>query len=335
MGHRLLGVGLVVILALLVVICGGLYLLILHMPGASFQSTPSPLDSREETLRDRLKGHVRVLAEDIGERHYWRPDAKHRAADYIEQVFRDSGHEPQRQAVPTGDEVFHNIEVELQGRGDKDEILVIGAHYDTVRGSPGADDNASGVAVLMELARLLPKESPERTIRLVAFANEESPFFGTEAMGSLRYAREARVADENIVGMLSLEMLGYFTDEPGSQRRPPVLEYVYPDTGDFLAFVGNVASRSLVRETIGAFRKYAEVPSEGLAAPELIDDIRRSDHWAFWQQGYPGLMITDTANFRNPHYHGPDDTYDTLDYDTMARITAALAKAVAGMPAGR
>ncbi|PMR68588.1 aminopeptidase [Halomonas heilongjiangensis] len=299
-----------------------------QMPGGSYRGTPPPLDDEGQALRERLREHVRVLADEIGERHYWRPEALHAAADAIDRAFREAGHQPVRHAVPTQAWVFDNVEVRLPGSGATDEILVIGAHYDTVRGTPGADDNASGVAVLIELARLLGEADLERSLHLVAFVNEEAPFFASEAMGSLAYAREARARGDDIVGMLSLEMLGYYVDAPGSQRHPPLLGHFYPHRGDFVAFVGNLGSRRLVRDAVGAFREHAEMPSEGLAAPELIGDIRRSDHWAFWEVGYPAIMLTDTANFRNPYYHGPHDTHDRLDYETMARLTLALAKAV-------
>ncbi|MFC3283738.1 M20/M25/M40 family metallo-hydrolase [Litchfieldella rifensis] len=302
-----------------------------HMPGESYRGTPPPLGAAQTALRDRLRAHVRELAQRIGERHYWRPGNLRDAATYIEQTFRNAGHAPVKHAVSIQSEVFESIEVRLPGTSPDNESLVIGAHYDTIRGTPGADDNASGVAVLLELSRLLRVANFNRTIRLVAFANEEAPFFGSEAMGSLSYARQARANGDNIVGMISLEMLGYYTDAPDSQRHPPLLGYFYPHTGNFVAFVGNTASRQLVRQAIGTFREYAALPSEGLAAPELIGDIRRSDHWAFWRMGYPAMMLTDTANFRNPNYHGPHDTYETLDYDTMARLTAALARTVEDM----
>ncbi|GGX80760.1 hypothetical protein GCM10007160_04950 [Litchfieldella qijiaojingensis] len=252
----------------------------------------------------------------------------HEAAAYIERTFRDAGYEPVRHGIPTRNMTFDNIEVTIRGSYLSEGSLVIGAHYDTVQGTPGADDNASGVAVLLELARLLNEMEPRRSIHLVAFANEEMPFFGSAAMGSLNYARQLRADGEDVLGMISLEMLGYYTDEPDSQSYPPVLGYFYPETGNFVAFVGNLRSRQLVHRVIGTFREHAELPTEGLAAPELIGDIQRSDHWAFWRMGYPAMMLTDTANFRNSRYHGPSDTYETLDYDNMARLTAALARTV-------
>ncbi|WP_242597232.1 M20/M25/M40 family metallo-hydrolase [Billgrantia sulfidoxydans] len=300
------------------------YWLMLSMPGGSFRDEPAPLKEEGEALRERLHAHVRILSEEIGERHYWRPDALRAAGDYVERAFEAAGHRPRRQAVPTGSRTFHNIEVVLPGGLLADEVLVVGAHYDTVRGSPGADDNASGVAVLIELARLLQNAELDRTLRLVAFVNEEIPFFGSRAMGSLYYARQASAEGMDIVGMISLEMLGYFSSEPNSQAYPFPLSHFYPDRGEFLAFVSNLESRSLLHRTIGAFRRHAEIPSEGLVAPPQLGDIRRSDHWAFWESGVPAIMLTDTANFRNPHYHRPSDTHDRLDYPAMARLTEAL-----------
>jgi hypothetical protein len=310
---------------------GGAYWMMLQMPGESYRGTPPPLDAEGQALRDRLQEHVRMLADEIGERNYWQPERLHAAAEYLEQTFRGAGYEPIRHPVPTRDQEFHNIEVRQPHDGVSNEIFVIGAHYDTVRGTPGADDNASGVAVLLELARLLRDTELGRSLRLVAFVNEEAPFFGTAAMGSLHYARQARERGDNIVGMISLEMLGYFSDEPDSQSYPPLLGHFYPERGNFIAFVGHLRSRQLVRQAIQAFREHADVPSEGLAAPELIPDILRSDHWAFQRMGYPAIMLTDTANFRNQAYHGPHDTADRLDYETMARLTNALAKAVETM----
>jgi nitroreductase len=316
------------LLLLGLLVLGGSSWMMFAMPGESFHCLPRPLDSTEETLRERLEAHVRVLAEEIGERHYWRPERLRDAADHVAGAFREAGYEPIHHAVPTYDTRFDNIEVRLPGRDDGAGALVIGAHYDTVRGSPGADDNASGVAVLIELARLLEGAELGRGVRLVAFVNEEEPFFGSEAMGSLHYARRAREHGEAIMGMISLEMLGYYCHDPGCQAYPPLLGYLYPEQGAFVAFVGNLASRQLVRRAIGAFREHARVPSEGLVSPELLRDIRRSDHWAFWQLEHPAMMLTDTANFRNPHYHAPSDTPERLDYATMARLTSALARAV-------
>jgi hypothetical protein len=320
-----------VLLLIALTSAGTAYWMMLQMPGASCQGTPTPLVTEGLALRDRLQEHVRILAEEIGERNYWQPEGMQAAADYIDRTLRAAGHEPIRHPVPTREQEFHNIEVRLPSDGLSSQIFVIGAHYDTVRGSPGADDNASGVAVLLELARLLRGAELDQPLHLVAFANEEAPFFGTAAMGSLQYAHTARERGDDIVGMISLEMLGYYSDEPGSQSYPPLLGHFYPDRGNFVAFVGNLRARQLVLQAIAAFREHADVPSEGLAAPDLMRDVLRSDHWAFQQMGYPAIMLTDTANFRNPYYHGPGDTADRLDYETMARLTVSLARAIETM----
>ena len=314
-------------IALVLTVLAAGYAVVVHMPGSSHQGEPPPPDPAERELRERLRHHVEGLAGTIGERHYWRPEAKHTAADAIAAGFEAAGLEPVRQPVPTRDRTFHNIEARIEGR-DPERVLVIGAHYDTVRGSPGADDNASGVATLLELARLLADTEPAVSLRLVAFANEEAPFFATPAMGSRVHAEALAEADVTVVGMIALEMVGYFDHRPGTQAYPPVVRWFYPDRGDFIAFVGNIESRALVRRAIGHFREHAHLPSEGMAAPELLRDIRRSDHASYWAIGVPALMITDTANFRNPHYHRASDTPETLDYAAMARLTAALAPAI-------
>jgi Zn-dependent M28 family amino/carboxypeptidase len=203
---------------------------------------------------------------------------------------------------------------------------VIGAHYDSVAGTAGANDNASGVAALLELGRLLKKTKPERTVRLVAFVNEEPPWFQTEEMGSLVYARRAKKRGERIVAMLALETIGCYSDLPKSQHYPAPFNMFYPDTGNFIAFVGNLRSRSLLRRAIGTFRATTPFPSEGVAAPESISGIGWSDHWSFWQEGYPALMVTDTAPFRYLHYHESEDTPEKLDYERMARVVTGLGR---------
>jgi Zn-dependent M28 family amino/carboxypeptidase len=217
-----------------------------------------------------------------------------------------------------------NLIVEIRGSSRANEIVIIGAHYDTVDGSPGADDNASGVAALIALAKLFENRGPQRTLRFVAFANEEPPLFKTEEMGSWQYAKRCRDRGETIVAMLSLEMLGYYDTGRGSQQYPPLLATLYPDTGDYVAFAGNVASRSLVRRCARAFRRANTMPSESAAVPELVEQIGWSDQWSFWQFGWPAIMVTDTALFRNPHYHLETDTPETLDYERMARAVDGL-----------
>jgi Zn-dependent M28 family amino/carboxypeptidase len=178
------------------------------------------------------------------------------------------------------------------------------------------------------LARALREIKPRRTVRLVAFVNEEPPYFQSESMGSLVYARRARERREKIVAMLSIETIGYYSDRPNSQQYPASLSHFYPDTGNFIGFVSDLGSLNLLRRVLGSFRKSTRFPSEGVAAPGGIPGIGWSDHWSFWQAGYPAIMITDTAPFRYPHYHASSDTPDKLDYDRMARVVEGIGNVV-------
>ena len=274
-------------------------------------------------LEEKLYRHVQVLAEEIGERHVENPGSLQKAADYIEAEFSRAGLRPQRQVY---DQDYRNIVAEIRGNDSPDEIILIGAHYDTVWLSPGADDNASGVAVLLELARMLASHRFEKSLRFVAFTNEEQPFAETVAMGSRVYAGRSRQQGENIIAMYSLEMLGFYTDEPGSQRYPlPFLGWFYPDTASFIAFVANIPSGLLLGRSLRALRQHSDFPVQGLMVPErLVPDIRRSDHASFWDAGYAALMITDTANYRNINYHTVGDVPRTLDYPRMADLAGSL-----------
>lgn len=256
-----------------------------------------------------------------GPRNSWTLSAMRAAAAYIERSFIESGYRAERHAYAPelgGENVI------AETRGSAMGIVVIGAHYDSVFDSPGADDNASGVAGLLALARHFANARTKRTVRFVAFANEEPPHFQTETMGSLAYARRCHERGERITAMLSLEMLGYFDERPGAQQYPPPLSLLYPNTGDFIGFAGNLRSGALVRRCTKAFRKHARIDAQSAAVPELIPQIGWSDQWSFWQFGWPALMVTDTALFRNPHYHTPHDTPDTLDYDRMGRVVEGL-----------
>jgi Zn-dependent M28 family amino/carboxypeptidase len=216
----------------------------------------------------------------------------------------------------------------LPGSAKASEIVVVGAHYDTVDECPGADDNASGVAALLELARLLKDSHPARTIRFVAFVNEEPPWFQTDNMGSLVYAKAVRAKNENVVAAVSLESIGMYSDQPGSQQYPAGFGFFYPKQGNFISFIGNFSSRGLVRQAIKSFRQNAAFPSEGVAAPAAVPGVSWSDHWSFWRQGYPAIMVTDTAPFRNKNYHLPGDQANTLDYDRTARVVDGLSHVI-------
>jgi hypothetical protein len=294
------------------------------MPGRTFTGPPPALSADAVESAERMRAIVERLSTRIGERHGARPAALDEAAGFIEESLTALGHEVVRQPFDSGSFEAVNLEAVTTGSSPGSACIVLGAHYDTAVGTPGADDNASGVAALLELARRLPTRPPRLDVRFVFFANEEPPHFRTDSMGSLVYAR--RLADRGVpvVAMFSLESIGYFTSAPGSQRYPFPVGLLYPDRGDFVGFVGDLGSRSLVRRAIGAFREHASIPSEGLAAPSLLPGVGWSDHWSFWQQGVPAVMVTCTAPFRNPAYHRPTDVVARLDFDAMARVVDGL-----------
>ncbi len=296
----------------------------IRMPGTSWRGPLPALTDAQGQAAERLRSDVQVLATEIGERNYRKYEALGRAADRVERSFDAAGHEPARQTYAVDGLDYDNIEVEVRGDGRADEIVVIGAHYDSALGSPGANDNGTGVAALLELARRMKGRRPARTLRMVAFVNEEMPHFANGTMGSQRYARRARSEGANIVAMLSLETIGYYADRPGTQQYPFPVALFYPTTGDFLGFVGNLQSRQLVRRAIGTFRTHARFPSEGAALPSNLPGVGWSDHASFWEQGYPAIMLTDTAPFRYPHYHTSEDTPDKVDFERLARVVDGL-----------
>ena len=303
---------------------------LLRMPGPNIHGPIPLLTESQQTLRDALRQDVTELAGNIGERNVMHPQALADAARYIERAFADAGYTPARQTFVADGVSCSNIEV-LGGA----EIVVIGAHYDSVIGAPGADDNGSGVAAILALARAFARRKQNRTLRFVAFANEEPPWFATEQMGSFRYAQRCRERRENVVAMLSLESIGYFTDTAGSQQYPAMLEHVYPKQGNFIAFASNLTSGALLRRCVAVFRRHATVPAEGGALPEQVPGIGWSDQWAFWRCGYRAVMVTDTALFRNPNYHTATDTPDTLDYERLARVVEGLSSVVENLANGK
>jgi hypothetical protein len=294
-----------------------------------------PLSPEEADLRRRLEEHVRALAGRIGERNVFQSAHLAAAAHYLEDQLAGYGHAVTREDFPTGDLVVRNLIVERRGSTRAGEIVVVGAHYDSVMGSPGANDNATGVAALLEIAHALVHQQPARTVRCVFFVNEEPPFYLGDTMGSLVHARRAKERGESIVAMLSLETIGYYTETKGSQQYPFPFALFYPRTGDFVGFVGNLGSRGLARRSVASFRRHAAFPSEGVAAPGWIPGIGWSDHWSFWQQGYAAVMVTDTALFRYGPYHTSEDTPDKVRYDPLARVVAGLVGVVGELADGQ
>lgn len=298
------------------------------MPGSSFRGALPAPDEREARLAETLHADVREIAGNIGERNLPKFAALDRARDYVTSELTRAGYDVRRQDYWVNGVMSSNLDTESPGDARKGEIVVVGAHYDSVAGALGADDNGSGVAGVLTLARAFTGRHTARTLRFVAFANEEPPYFWTNDMGSLVYAKGCRARGDNIVAMLSLETLAYFRDAPHTQHYPPPLGYFYPDRGDFIAFVGNLGSRTLTRDAVRAFRSGVQLPSEGAALPGWVPGVGWSDQWAFWQVGYPGVMVTDTAPFRNPNYHTMNDAPVTLDYARFARVVSGLEKVV-------
>jgi Iap family predicted aminopeptidase len=322
--------GFVVLLAAILVA----WLCMLRMPGKNFEGPAEPLGPEQIALRDELAAHVQKLAGEIGERnerHYAQLNA---AVDYIEDSLSASGYQPKRDSYDLRERTYYNIEAEI--RGAAREIVLIGAHYDSVLGSPGANDNGSGVAAMLALARRFANKSSHYTVRFLAFVNEEPPYFQSSEMGSFVYASRCKARGDQIRAMLSLETIGYFSNLANSQTYPlPGLGRFYPKTGNFIGFVGNVRSRALLRRAIAQFREHAKISSQGAALPAAIPGVAWSDQWSFWKQGYPGIMITDTALFRYPDYHAATDTPDRLDYDSMTRVVEGLRKVIEGLANAR
>ena len=279
----------------------------------------------------QLRAHVETLASTIGERNIWRCDALDRAARYVSAQFASAGYAPQLQTFEIAKIPVSNVEAALTGSARASEIVVVGAHYDTVSGCPGANDNGTGVAAVLELAQRFAKKPQPRTIRFVAFVNEEPPFFRTEHMGSVVYASAAKARGDRVTAMLSLETMGYYSDEKGSQQYPADMASRYPDVGNFIGFVANLASARLLVQARRAFERRTRFPLQSAVALDDIPGVGWSDHWAFWQAGYPAMMITDTAPFRYSWYHTAEDTADKVDYEKLAQVVDGLEAVIASL----
>lgn len=273
-------------------------------------------------LSQNLRRHVASLSVDIGERHLWKGDSLERAARYIESEFNAAGYAPTRQTYTAYRRPVSNIIAEK--KGTRPQSIVIGAHYDSVPGSPGADDNASAVAGLLELARMLRTTSCTCGFKWVAFVNEESPSFGSDYMGSMQYARLLKERGENVAFMIALEMIGCFDKRKPQSYPLRLMRHFYPKTGDFIGIVGDLRSHRPVLALARAMRRQGLVPTSALVAPRQFGGIDRSDHSAFWRHGFKALMVTDTAFFRNENYHRETDTIATLNFEVMADVVASL-----------
>lgn len=317
---------LIVLLALGALAALAVWNLFRRMPGRSWRGALPPMTVLHRNLAEELRVDLTHLSVEIGERNVHRkPRALHEAMEWIEAQLREAGLEPIRHAFSSREVRVANIEVVLGGSDAMEPSWVVGAHYDTVSHSPGADDNGTAVVSALALARRLKTAGLRRTIRIVFFANEEAPYFGTEEHGAQRYVEDVVIGQGvAVAGMFCLETMGYYRDEAGTQHYPKPLNYLYPTRGDFIAFVGDLQSRAFLHRAIRLFRRSAQFPSEGAALPLLFADIARSDHLPFWQHGIPALMITNTANFRTPYYHTPDDTVEHIHFERLARVVEGL-----------
>ena len=304
------------------------------MPGSPDARVGPVPELREWLLARQLHSDVSALADGIGERNMRIPGSMEASVGWIAGRLAGEGYVPERHSYRIRGGRFagaeaHNVIAEVPGTGRADEIVVLGAHYDTVPGSPGANDNASGVAVLLALAAKFQDRPQARTLRFVAFTNEEHPFFRTRDMGSQAYVRALQEAGDDVRAAISLDGVGYFSDEPGSQHYPLApIAWFYPERGDFIGFITRSRDAPLLRQAIDGFRRSGRIPSHGTALPEWVPGVTRSDHRSFWDGDFPAFLVTDTLPFRDPQYHRPGDTPGRLDYLGMARVTLGLERSL-------
>jgi Zn-dependent M28 family amino/carboxypeptidase len=284
---------------------------------------PSKYPPCNKELISRLKAHVVKLSGDIGERSVFEYTGLTETANYITEQFEGLGLEVEAQEYLLNRRPVKNLIAKKAGAEKPEEVIILGAHYDTCF-NPGANDNASAIAGLLELSRLLAQHEYRRTIKFIAFVNEEPPFFKTEDMGSFVYARQAKERDENIKAVLILEMIGFYCDRPFSQRYPLFIGPFYPNRANFIAVVGNFHNRQLVKNVKDNFKKHSQFPIRSAVLFDFVPGVDFSDHWSFWQMGFPAVMITDTAFYRYAHYHSSSDTFEKLDYQKMSAVVQGL-----------
>lgn len=278
---------------------------------------------------DNLKRIVNFLSRNVGSRAYHQIAELAMAAEFIEIEFKQYGYEVFEQRFTVHGNSYRNLFIEIRGRKYPERVIIVGAHYDTVTGTPGADDNASGIAGILELAKQLRNSDFDRTVRFVAFTLEEPPFFRTDDMGSYRYAQHLSQRGEQVESMISLEMIGYFLDRPKSQYFPSsIFKLYYPDRANFIMLVSNRGSKDLLGKIRVSFQKGTDLPVESISIYSIVPGVDFSDHWSFYQFDYKAVMVTDTAFYRNPNYHRIGDLPETLDYVRMAKVVIGLKLAI-------
>jgi len=331
--------GFIGFIVFVVAISAGFVWYLTDVPGTKSIGAPTALTSEEEDLRDVLQSHVVKLSRDIGSRSNSDPSRLAQAAGYVEDSLRRTGLELRRETIEASGRSALNLIADLRGTTKPGEIVLVGTHFDTPRNSPGADCNATGVAVAIELAKRLSSNGSERTLRFAFFSLSESPFAGTDGQGAFQHAKKCAEKQEKIVAAIMLEGLGSYSDVEGSQSVPFPFGFSYPSKGNFVAFLSDVNSRDLLRQVVARFRASSRMPSEGCALPGLFPGFSGTDAAAFSRGGFPAVLVTDTGIERNPEYGRPSDTHDRLDYGRMARAAlgieatvAALSRSNAGAP---
>jgi len=277
---------------------------------------------KKKVVIENLYEHVKYLSVNVGERHVWKEGSLDEAAEYVESILQGSGYIVRRQTYSCYGKSVSNLIT--QKTGIDDGMVVIGAHYDTIPGTPGADDNASAVAGLLELARLHKESLNRKCLTFVVFVNEEPPCFASHHMGSMVYAKQLRDEKVSVYVMISLEMIGYFRPESIQHYPLPGMGLFYPKTADFIGVVGNFRSSKYVSLLKKGIKRHSAIDAQALVAPEFFGGINLSDNYSFWRHGYRAVMVTDTSFFRNRHYHQETDTIDTLNFDSMAEVVKGL-----------
>ncbi|CAN2048926.1 M28 family peptidase [Candidatus Magnetomoraceae bacterium gMMP-1] len=279
-----------------------------------------------------LEDHLHALTINIGERSVRTPEALQETVNYIQSFYKEIDLPVHTEPYQYQNFTVANVVSEIFFCSYPSKNYIIGAHYDSVAGTVGADDNASAIAVQLETARCLRelknRDQLDLAVKFVSFTLEEPPAFGTRYMGSKVYAKKARKEKEKLDGMICLEMVGYTCHEPGCQEYPfPLMMMDYPKQGDFIGIVGDFNSGNLTASLFKAFKKNTKLPVIKLTVPLkgwLMPSVRLSDHASFWDEGFKSVMITDSAFYRNPHYHLPSDTMDKLDFNFMAQVVKSL-----------
>lgn len=307
-----------------------LLLVIFFMVGCYFIAQPSTRSnepSSKQASPDRLRGHVVAISRNFHPRESQHPENLDRCADYISTHLENAGATVEMQAYTAYGSEYRNV-IGRFGVG-KPKKIIVGAHYDACGDTPGADDNASGVAGLLELARMIAADPPDAEVELVAYTLEEPPFFGGPEMGSAIHAAGVAPEKDRIIGVIVLEMIGYFNDEPGSQDYPvPILKGYYPDRGDFITVVSRWDQSGWIADLKAGMNGATDLPVYSFRGPASLPGVDFSDHRNYWPHDIPAAMVTNTAFYRNTNYHTEHDTADRLDYHRMGKVVVGVYEAI-------